>query len=122
MKKSPIWTVLLPALLGVALLSSVFIYNITAGERIQLENPEQQTEETSSTGDPVIIDGLININAADISMLTEIPGIGTYTAQKIIDYREKYGPFQNVRELLNVSGIGESKLKDLLCYITIGGK
>lgn len=122
MKKSPIWTVLLPALLGVALLSGVFIYNITAGERIQLENPEQQTEETSSTDDPVIIDGLININAADISMLTEIPGIGTSTAQKIIDYREKYGPFQNVRELLNVSGIGESKLKDLLCYITIGGK
>lgn len=47
----------------------------------------------------------------------KIPGVGSKTADKIIDYREKF-QFKSVEDLKNVDGIGDKKfekLKDYLC-------
>ncbi|MBP8933602.1 MAG: helix-hairpin-helix domain-containing protein, partial [Candidatus Atribacteria bacterium] len=38
---------------------------------------------------------------------------GDTIAQRIIDYRETYGPFQSIEDLLNVKGIGDKKLQDI---------
>lgn len=59
----------------------------------------------------------ISINTADIEELITLPGIGEATARKIIAYREEHGLFQNISDLMRVSGIGESKfekIKDLI--------
>ena len=40
-------------------------------------------------------------------------------AEKIISYRNEYGPFQNYSDLLNVGGIGNTKLEIMLDYIII---
>lgn len=60
----------------------------------------------------------ININEANIDQLCAIPGIGPTIAQRIIDYRNEHGPFLKPEDLLNVKGIGEKKLENMLKYIT----
>jgi len=79
---------------------------------------------TDEPGKDVIIpdenpaSSLININSATANELQELPGIGSSTAQKIINYRKEYGKFESIEDIMNVSGIGESKfnsLKDLIC-------
>lgn len=122
MKKSPIWTILVPAIVGIALLTGTFIGNLVSPKGILTEKPELPSEEISNTEAPMIIDGLININTAEIALLTELPGVGQSLAQRIVAYREENGLFADVQDLLNVSGIGKSKLEELLPYITIGGR
>lgn len=61
---------------------------------------------------------LININTAIQSELETLPGIGTSTAKKIIDYRLTNGNFKKIEDIMNVPGIGESKfnsIKDQIC-------
>ena len=61
---------------------------------------------------------LVNINTATVEMLDTLPGIGESTAGKIINDRDKNGPFESIEDIQRVSGIGESKfenLKDMIC-------
>lgn len=55
----------------------------------------------------------ININTADALELESLPGIGPSLAAKIIEYRQKNGPFNSLEDLLLVSGIGPSKLSQI---------
>jgi competence protein ComEA len=53
---------------------------------------------------------LVAINRATASELETLPGVGPVLAARIVAHREKNGPFTEVEDLLQVSGIGESKL------------
>ena len=60
----------------------------------------------------------ISINYANLDELTKVNGLGPKTAQSIIDYRNEFGLFQKLEDLLEVKGIGEKKLekmRDSLC-------
>jgi competence protein ComEA len=60
---------------------------------------------------------VININTASSSQLESLPGIGPVTAGKIIQYRERYGTFESIEDLMDISGIGPKKfeqIKDLI--------
>ena len=61
----------------------------------------------------------MNVNTAGAEELDTLPGIGPVLAQRIIDYRQANGPFETPEDLLDVSGIGESVLADLLDSITL---
>ena len=62
---------------------------------------------------------LVNINTASQDELETIPGIGPVTAEKIISYRESFGPFDSVEDLINVSGIGTKTVKKIAQYVTV---
>ena len=51
-------------------------------------------------------DTRININTADLTALTTLPGIGPVIGQNIITHRENNGPFSTIYELQNVTRIG----------------
>jgi competence protein ComEA len=62
-------------------------------------------------------DGKININTADPATLETLPGIGPVIAQRIVDYRLANGPFTQIEEIMDVSGIGPAtfeRIKDLI--------
>ena len=65
------------------------------------------------------LENSLNINKANIEELVTLPGIGEKTAQNIIEYRKKNGGFRNIDQLLNVKGIGKSKLTKIKKYIFI---
>ena len=61
----------------------------------------------------------VNLNTASVEELTALPGIGPSYAKRIVDYREKNGPFKKVEDLLNVQGIGEKTFEKLRDRVTI---
>jgi len=63
---------------------------------------------------------LININTASQTELESLPGIGPTTAQKIIAYRDQNGPFVNIQDIINVSGIGPGTYERIKDLITVG--
>lgn len=61
----------------------------------------------------------VNINTASASELDVLPGVGPSTAQAIVTYRNKKGPFSKVEDLLNVPGIGPAKLATMRDQVTL---
>lgn len=64
----------------------------------------------------------LDLNKATLEELEALPGIGKKTAQAIIEYREKFGPFRSVEELEKVKGIGPKKLQMLKAYVTVSSE
>ena len=52
----------------------------------------------------------VNVNQANAEQLMTIRGVGPVMAKRIIEYREKNGPFKKTEDLLSVQGIGEKNL------------
>ncbi len=49
----------------------------------------------------------IDINTATMEDLVELKYIGEKYAQRIIEFREKNGPFETIEDIMKVKGIGE---------------
>ncbi|MFY9304715.1 MAG: helix-hairpin-helix domain-containing protein [Rhodoluna sp.] len=74
---------------------------------------EQGSEGSASAG------GLISINRAGDRQLEELPGIGPALAARIIAWREANGGFKTKKDLLKVSGVGDSILAGFIDLITL---
>ena len=88
-------------------------------------NQTQQTDtdppqSSENVGEPRGGDGKININIATQTELTDLPGIGSVLASRIVDHRRQHGDFQRIEEIKNVSGIGEKRFEAIQEKITVG--
>ena len=60
---------------------------------------------------------VVNLNTGTAAQIASLPGIGIKTAELVVQYREKNGPFKKIEEIMNVKGVGEKsflRIKDRL--------
>lgn len=65
-------------------------------------SPSQATDSTQGT---------VNINTATVQQLTQLQGIGARKAEAIVQYRDENGPFTDIEQLQEVSGIGSTLIE-----------
>lgn len=63
--------------------------------------------------------GPVSLNTATVDQLDELPGIGPVLAQRIVDWRTQHGGFKSVRDLDQVSGIGDTIYAELEPLVTV---
>jgi competence protein ComEA len=78
----------------------------------QSKSPARSDAKPASTA-------VVNLNTASATDLEGLPGIGAKTAARIVEYRQKNGPFKKIEELMNVRGVGEKNFLKLKPQITI---
>ncbi len=67
----------------------------------------------TAAGDAVRPDGRIDVNRASATELEALPGVGPVLAERIVSHRDAHGPFAAPADLLDVAGIGETRLEAL---------
>lgn len=87
------------------------IYVPLEGEEIEASETIESTQSANSN--------LVNINKADATMLTTLPGVGPAKAEAILAYREGTGDFKEKQDLMNVTGIGQKTFEKLEPLITV---
>ena len=80
--------------------------------------PQAEADAPAQVQTPAV-PKVLDINTATAEDFDALPGIGLGLAQRIIAHREEIGGFQAVEELLQVNGIGDAKLAELLDLITV---
>jgi competence protein ComEA len=61
----------------------------------------------------------ININTAAANELETLPGIGKGLAERMIEHREKFGPFRRPEHLIIVRGISDRRFRALRDLVTV---
>jgi competence protein ComEA len=62
---------------------------------------------------------LVNINTAGWPEIAQLPGIGETLARRVVDSREREGPFRSISDLRRVRGFGEVTLERIEPHIRI---
>ena len=98
---------LLPLVVLVALLST------------HAQGAATQAPDRAAAKPAVAASVVVNLNTASASDFEALPGIGPKTAARIIEFRQKNGPFKKIEELMNVPGIGEKNFLKLKPQLTV---
>ncbi|MCW2256174.1 competence protein ComEA [Providencia alcalifaciens] len=113
------WMKLIKQGINSALVMSVMFMCLPQGtsKKIEPDKPVTTVVNKKSTEDSTLIvssqnPNQININQASAEVLAEkLNGIGMHKAKAIVEYRDKYGAFNSLENILEVKGIGPSFLE-----------
>ena len=117
-------------------------YNVTETPRRQVNKSESKFKDknqefkTQSSAAPEPVEGtsrrfdklsdrkiqgseFLKINSVDTTELKSLPGIGSFFAKNIVDYRNKLGGFTNKQQLLEVYGLDYSRFEIISPYIIL---
>ena len=86
---------------------------IVVGESVTAASANSITQPSNN------LTTLVNINTATLEQLQTLPKIGAVTAQRIVEYRTKNGPFARIEDIQKVTGIGDATYATLAPLITV---
>nr|WP_216648489.1 ComEA family DNA-binding protein [Isoptericola chiayiensis] len=97
---------------------------VTDGEQVYVPAPGEEVPApppTRSAGGGAAEEPTapVRVNEADASTLATLPGIGPVLAERIVARRDENGPFTQVDQLAEVSGIGPVLLDELRDLVTV---
>jgi len=94
-----------------------YIYIPSIGEDI----PEtaRNAPENMNLNDLLTFNYPLDLNEASQDALESLPGIGPTKASDIIAYRDQFGPFVSIDDLIHIDGIGPTTLETLREYLII---
>ncbi len=59
----------------------------------------------------------LNINTASLAELEKLPRIGEVTARKITEFREKYGKFHRIEDIMLIDKMSEKHFREIRDFI-----
>lgn len=83
------------------------------------EPPVQRRAETDreDQADPALT--VLDLNIADTAALAALPGIGNYTARRLLWFRRDLGGFRSLQQVHEVPGIRPENLERALPYLSV---
>ena len=108
-------------IIGMALLICVLIVlsSYFASPAVQLILPSESAQTETSETEAVSTSETENTPAEQAEELQTLPGIGETLADRILSYRAANGAFTDIRQLMEVEGIGEKKFEAIANLITV---
>jgi hypothetical protein len=95
---------------------------IDEDEAIEALIQEQEEESDNSAAYEVIEEQLtnpVNLNTAEIPELLSIPYLDLNTANKILEHRQKFGPFFSANELYSIKEISPETISKILPFLVV---
>jgi len=95
---------------------------VVDGEQIVVGVPGIATGPASGAAPPAGTSapaGPLDLNAATLEQLLDLPGVGPVLAQRILDYRTANGGFRSVEQLREVTGIGDARFQELASKVRV---
>ncbi len=85
------------------------------------QNPSTEQAPVTPVSDQpgAVVSESININTAPSEELKRLPHIGDAMAEKIVDFRQKHGPFKRPEELMLVDGISDERFRRIRPLIRV---
>jgi competence protein ComEA len=81
--------------------------------------PAITAQQPAAEAGKAAVQSTVNLNTATAAQLESLPGVGPTLATRIIEHRQKNGPFKKIEELMNVKGIGEKNFLKLKPLVTV---
>lgn len=125
LKKAELWVILLTvAFLMLAVGWQLGTRHRAPGFSVTTASARTLPAETGVPADrslpEIAADGVVDLNTASAEELKTLSGIGDVLAERIIAYRETYGPFQTVEDIQKVEGIGVKTYEANRDRMTVG--
>jgi competence protein ComEA len=104
-------------LLAAAALASCAVHEKSAQTDMNPPTSGRAVPSLAAGGGPP--DTCVNLNTATSDELMRLPGIGEVMSRKIIEYRERNGPFRRPEEIIIIEGFSERKYRALAGLVCV---
>ncbi len=101
--------------LAAPLSDGVLVYIPRRGETVPPGPVVGGGDDSSAPGSASVVD----VNTATAAQLDALPGVGPTIAAAIVAYRQQHGPFAQIDDLADVSGIGPAKLAQIRPHVHV---
>lgn len=83
--------------------------------------PRRASAPAEYPANPAVAAGAhrLDLNRATAQELESLPGVGPALAARIVEHRQRYGPFRRAEHLMVVRGISERRFRELQSLVRV---